>query len=284
MIPVKQFEQWIRKQVFVMLDGGKCRQLVMRHVTSASRTGQVVLKLDVPEDVDDNWVVTARDELSNTAQADSDGVGGMQSYVIHSFHGEDETPTARFTIRMHGEAEVEDDNISTEPPTKSGLLSQTMRHLEAVMRTSAIMQASALQTTQRIVGQQEQIIEKLVKEKFDNIDTVEALLSQKSEREIEQARAAHKMDIQDKLVEKVNLLVPVIMGKIAGSGQKMLTAGQSPLEAQLGALADSFDTDQLNALQKVMRPEQLMVLLDMITQVKQKQQAAQSAPPDENQK
>lgn len=272
MIPEKQFEHWIRKQVFIIADDGKCTKLVMRHVTSASRTGQIVLSVEVPEDVDDGWVTTTKEELINIAQADSEGIGGTQGYIILSYHGESATPSARFTIKMHSTADVDGDDISTEPPNQKGLLGQTMRHLEAVMRTSAMMQASTLSATQRMMGQQEMIIEKLIKEKFDNIDVVETLLSQKSDREIEQAKAAHALEMQDKIVDTVQLLLPVALNKLKGNGQKMLPEKASGIDQQIAAIADTITTDQLTKMQQVFEPAQLMAILDLFSQAKQKKE------------
>jgi hypothetical protein len=143
-MPKKQFEAWFRSQLYnVDTEIGRCRKFVLRHANSASRTGNIIITIDVPnvpEDetgiVADGWIEEVTKSIADMAQGDADGRGGRNNYAVQSYHGESTEPSARFALRMDGEGDLEDDNFSSEPATKSGLIGQTMRHLEAVMRSA----------------------------------------------------------------------------------------------------------------------------------------------------
>lgn len=282
MMPKKQFESWFRSQIYLVTDEGRCKKFVLRHVTSASRMGQAVLTIDVPsevageEGIEDAWISESCRSIEDTAQGDADGAGGMNNYIVQSFHGEKpEKATARFTLKFHGGSDVETDEVSSEPPNKTGLLSQLMRHNEAIMRTATIVQGNALSTMQRTQARQESIIEGLLKEKFENFELIEKLLSQKDEREMAKAKAIQDMEMRDKLVDKVSLLAPMVINKFMSSGkpgeQKLLPEATTPVEQQLSSLADSIDENQLMQMQKIFSPEQLMTFVDVFSTIKKKQ-------------
>jgi hypothetical protein len=276
-LPKNQFETWLRRHLF--LSEERCRKIIIRHGTATSRLGQILFAIDVPTEIDESnnwndWITEVINEIDNTAQADADGSSaGVEKYVIQVLHGDDIKPSASFNIRMAGESSPEDDGILSEPATKTGLLSQTMRHLEAVMRSNTMVNAHALTQFQKTISRQETMIEKLVEEKFNSIGVVEELLSQKQERDLEAAKVGQKMELQEKLFDKGMLLLPTIVNKVAGgNGQKLLPEHTTPLEQQISSLMGTITEEQLNQLKTVFTTEQLVVLLDMFNNVGEKQE------------
>lgn len=279
MMPKKQFEGWLRHQLFVDIDNGQCSKFILKHVTSASRAGHTVLTIDVPREEgqpDDNWIQDNVKLIEETALADASGQGGVQGYVIFSFHGEDtDKPTARFSIRMAGEPNAEEDDISSEPPTKTGIISQVMRHNEAIMRSSMMTTSTVMTLMQRTLAQQASVIEKLTEEKFNNINIVESLLSQKNERDIEAEKAKETMALKRKAFDTLSLVAPTLVNKMLTSGNPNNAASPQAIsarDAQLAALADTFTTEQLEKMQSVFTPDQLMIFIDVFSQIKQQQQ------------
>jgi hypothetical protein len=211
-------------------------------------------------------------EFPGTVSRNRSGIGGTQRYRIEAYHGDSAAPTARFSIRTYGESEPEDEGLSSEPPTKSGLQAQTMRHLEAVMRITAMTQNRAFDAQQKMLTILQSQNEKLLEEKWKNFELVESLLSQKDEREIERAKAVQKLEMQEKLVDKVTLLLPTAVNRLFGgnSGQKVLPEKTTPMEEQLCALGETLQPAQLEELQRVLSTEQLMVFLDIFQNVNKK--------------
>lgn len=269
-IPRKQFEVWLRNQLFILTERGKCTKIVLRRTTVSSKMGQEVLTIDVPQEddsPDDNWITDVLTTIEEIAQADADGCGtGTQKYLVQTHHEESNKPSAGFAIRMHADNDEED--IFSEPATKQGLLAQLMRHNEAIMRSTSHMQASVITNMQKTVARQESMINNLVDEKFNNIVVMERLLSNQQERDIENAKAGHKMELQGQIVNKLMLLAPTIVNKL-GKG-KLLEEKTSPYEQQISSLADTLTEEQLGALQKIFTPDQLLVLIDVFKQSKMK--------------
>ena len=281
MMPKKQFESWMRNQIYMNTDGGACKRLVLRHVTGASRIGNSVLNIEVPttlegeEGLSDVWIEETCKQIEDTAQGDADGAGGQNNYQVQSYHGESDKPSARFSLKMHGAVDLDNDDVSSEPANKTGLIAQTMRHLEAVMRTTTIVQANALSTMQRTQARQEQMIEKLIDEKFQNITVVESLLSQKNERDMAQAHAVQKMEMQEKVVDKLMLMAPLALNSFMAkknNGQKLLPEEASQTEIQIASLADTMTMDQVEKLTGVLTPEQMMTIVNLFQTAKQNQE------------
>ncbi len=273
-IPKKQFEVWLRKQLYILTDRGLCTKVVLRRSTASSRMGQEVLATDVPEgaDVDDNWIDETVKDIEETAQADANGCGsGIQKYMIQVYH-DSPKPTANFAIRITGDID-EDEEMFSEPASKHGVLAQLMRHNEATMRTATIGQATVLGTMQKTVARQETMIERMIEDRFNSLAIMETLMSQQNERDIETAKATQKMDNTERLVDKAMLLLPTIINKFgskSNNGQKLLSEPMNPLEHQMASLVDTITPEQLEDMPKVFTSDQMMVLISMLTQVKQK--------------
>lgn len=276
-IPRKQFEVWIRRQLFQQSE--RLTKFIVRHGTATSRLGQVLIHIDVPqpstsevEDWDD-WINQAIDEIENTTQADADGSStGVEKYIIQAFHGDLNRPSANFNIRMASETSAEDDGIMSEPATKSGLLSQLMRHNEVMMRTSTMAQAHVLNAMQKTLNKQETVIERLLNEKFENITVVEQLMSQKQERDLEIKVHEHKVEMQEKLFDKAMLTLPIVAQKLLGKGGDNSTPSQmSTIEQQIATLSETLTEPQLEAFTKILDQDQLISLFNLITTAREKQ-------------
>jgi hypothetical protein len=284
MVPKKQFEAWMRHQIFVDTDGGPCTKFVVKHVTGASKVGNIVMSLDVPQGEwsSDDWIRDNILMIEQTTSSDAMGSGGTQSYIVQSFHGESKDKSSgRFMLKMQGDPDADDDEVSTEPATGKGLLAQMMRHTEAMMRTSSLSQATIMNAMQRTLAQQSQTIEKLVDEKFNNIATVETLLSQKNERDIETMKAQKSFEMKEKAFDTLRLVAPTIMNKLITSGNpKNVASAQavSSRDMQLASLADTISEEQLMKLQTVFTTDQLLLFVDVFTQIKQQQTLIEESP------
>jgi len=289
-MPKTQFAVWLRTQVFGQDE--KCRKIIIRHATPTARIGQVLFSIDVPNDKADDlnwddWITEQVNTIENISQADADSsVTGVEKYSIQTFHGEDNKPTATFSIRVKGEnSDGEDDGLLSEPATKSGLLAQLMRHNEAIMRMSTVGTHDILKSMNAQIHNQEAVIEKLLNEKFDNIGMVDELISRKDERELAHAKASHDMEMKEKLFDKGMLLAPMIANKLLGKGnggQKALPEDTSAVEQEMHSLATTLTEDELRQILKILPPEKALVLVDIFKTVCDKQDQLLQKKSDEN--
>ena len=289
-MPKTQFSVWLRSQVFGQDE--KCRKIIIRHATPTARIGQVLFSIDIPNDCPedaawDDWITEQVNTIENITQADADSsITGVEKYSIQTFHGEDNKPSATFSIRVRGEnSDGEDDGLLSEPATKSGLLAQLMRHNEAIMRMSTVGTHDILKAMNSTIHKQEEVIEKLLNEKFENLGVVDELISRKHERELEQSKVAHDMEMKEKLFEKSMLIVPLIANKLlskGNNGQKVLPTETTTIEQELAALAETLTDDEIKQMFKILSPEKSLVLADLLKSVVTKQHGLLQKPNKES--
>jgi len=249
-------ENWIRRQLFTITDEGPCLRFVLKHITSGKKASEV-LSLPVPEQAGSDFVTELINELEATAVSDAGGVGGVQSYIIQSFFTKSKTrPGARFTFRVQGENEEDiDGEFSSEPPTLRGQLSQTQRHLEAVMRTSTMNTGHVMAMMQRTINRLADQNEALADDKLKTLEVLESLHSQKHERDLETRKAAHREELVEKGFDKLGLLMPVVVNKL--TGRKMLPETASSKEMMISAFLESLSPEQLDKISSTLEPEQM---------------------------
>lgn len=260
----RDFETWVRKQFMVQRAEGRCTRLLLRHVTQGNKAGNEVASINLPPEYDEQTVQEVANEIETSAHTDAGGLGGPQKYMVFAFFEKSEAkPLARFPFLEHasdvGDSD-EGDELDTESPNAKGLTAQLMRHNEALMRTTMMGITQIIGTLQRQTAKQAETIEKLVEEKFQNLDLVEELLGRKQERDI----AAQEADTKRKLItdagEKALALLPVIVNKMAG---KEVMAAPSMNDEMLRSFLATITPEQMEGLSKVLKPEQAMIVMEL---------------------
>ena len=265
----KQFEIWLRKQLGSDRDEGRCTKLVLQHVTSGKKAGGEVVAISIPKKIRDQEAVESlltdtTTEIENASNADAAGIGGTQSYVISAWFENSERPLARFTFRVMGSDE-DDGDLSSEAPTKEGLLGQLMRHNDVMMRTSVMSTGQTIAMLQRQNSRLQETLESLLEEKWKNLEVMEGLYSQKQERELAASNAAMKQKLLGEFAEKAQLLFPVIVNKLAGRKALPEPEGGSMMAMMKGFL-ETLTPDQFEVLGKVLRPEQQIAVAELMSQ------------------
>lgn len=254
--------RWIRQQVLLDDDEkGRCKKIVLRHV-AGGRYGSEILTAQVPKKaVDDSWFEELANDIEIRVTDDAEGLGGMQTYCVHSlYERRPDKPGSRFTIRETSADENLED-AESEPPTKTGIISQMMRHSEAATRIALMATGQIMSTLKSTNARQADMIEKLVSEKMANLETMEKLRSEEMERRIILQRAEADEKRKSEIFEKLTMLLPVAVNRI--SGKNLLPEKASGTELVVKGLIESITPEQLEKLQGVLRPEQLMTLLDI---------------------
>lgn len=258
-----KFERWLRQQVLIEdEDKGRCKKIVVRHVVS-NKMGSELITVPVPKkEIDQAWFDETIATVENGISDDAEGLGGVQTYVILPYHANTATkPSSRFTIR-EATASVDDpEEMDSEPPTAKGMLAQSMRHTEAAIRMSMMSMGQIVTTLRHTNAKQAELIEKLVAEKMANLEMMEDLKSQKLEREILTRREESKEKMKVEIMDKVSTLVPVLVNRIAG--KSLLPGKTTPMEGMIKGLVESIEPGQLESLQSVLKPTQLVALMEI---------------------
>jgi hypothetical protein len=255
----QRLDRWLRQQAFG--DYGNLTRLTVKHSAQGTK-GSVVGEHRVERITSDD-IRECADTLENMVNDDAGGMGGMQRYVIESWHDDGETASARFAVRVQG-YDPDMDNLDSEdaePPTRSGALSQQMRHNEVIMKTLVAGMGGAIQSLQRSAARNAELVETLMAQRMEDFKVVEEALSHKHERELSMMEQTAEIERKDKLIEKGLTLLPAVVNRISG---RELVAAPSPRDAMLKGLVDTLTPDQLNAIAGQLNPEQQIVLLEML--------------------
>jgi hypothetical protein len=255
----QRLDRWIRQQAFG--DYGMLCRFTIKHSAQGNK-GSVVGELKVEKIIADD-IRECADNLENMVTDDASGMGGMQRYLIESWHDDSESPSARFALRVQGyDPDVDNlDSDDAEPPTKGGILGQQMRHNEIIMKTLVAGMGGAIQSLQRSAARNAELVETLMSQRLEDFKVVEEALSHKHEREMEMMEQTADIDRKDKLVEKGLTLLPAVVNRISG---RALVAAPSPRDAMLKTLVETLSPEQLNGIAGQLNPEQQVVLLEML--------------------
>jgi hypothetical protein len=256
---VKKLEHWLRKQVYIEREEGRCERFTLRHVLPTGKAGNEVLTQTVPDQLQESTCEGIAQEFETAASSDASGLGGVQTYVIQAICGEEGKSVARMTFRVAGEDDnADDDSMSSEPATKTGLTAQAMRHTEAIMRNSVMMQGQVYGNMQRMLDSAMGALNDTLNEKLAMVKLIEDLATEKHRRELETKKEEHSMMLKTAAYEKLALLAPGMINKL--SGKKLLPEAASPVELGIRAFADSLTPQQLEVISQTLHPEQMIAL------------------------
>jgi hypothetical protein len=258
-----------RQIMFDKEEYGRCTRVVLRHVSSGGKLGNEIETIIVPASFGKgdkgtgDFIEDTTSNLEAAASNDAAGIGGVQSYCVHAYFKESkDRPLARHTFRH----EIIDDEggevSSSEPPNKTGLTSQLMRHLDSVFRTAQGSYAQTLQMQQRMVNRQSEQIETFMVKHIELIGAIEGLMTLKHERDLDFQRESTKQKIKFEMWEKLQLLLPIAINRI--NKGKMLPEKSSSKELLFKGLIQSLTKEQAEKLQAALSPEQMAVLLELL--------------------
>lgn len=266
----KKLVQWIRMQQASAFDGATLYRLILRHAMGGNKASSVA-EFDVsnpensPEDI--------ASLITEAANDDAEGLGGLQKYTVSSYFSDDpDHVRARFSFRLlvdeHDTGEVHD----SEPATSAGLLAQMMRHNEAMMRVTvmSMSEIARIQTRQieRLASQNEDLTTK----HLNMMEMMEEVMTAKDEREVRRMEVKNKLDNQAAIVDKIGLLLPAVVNRI--SGKNLLPSKTTPEQMMLDKFLESFSLEQMQGLGNVLKPEQMMIVMELYQAAMSRSEAA----------
>lgn len=240
-------------------------RFILRHVSGKGK-GTEIESFDIVEALESEGDADRFASLVyQRAQMDADGYGtATQRYMLFSVHkqGEEEKLGSRVTFRCKGDVDldIDEDDGGDEPATNRGLLAQLMRHNEnnnrtLVGSTQALMTGMARQVD-AVMKQNERLLD----ERSKMLAMIEESLTEKHLREMQALQETKKQERIDFGLKKAALLAPVALDYLTGG--KM--GAPSSSQVMMKELASTLTPEQLQALQGIMSPEQLITLFRLI--------------------
>ena len=157
--------------------------------------------------------------IAEAAQRDTDDMNqGIQQFALYAYFPQDANWVPRKIFRVApSDIEIERDVTPSEPATEKGLVAQTMRHLESVMKTHTVGVSYIVQAQQRELQRLSEQNEAFSKQQVDFM-----LLLQDTMNDAHTRRRAEKSNevdiaIKESAMSKLEALVPVVINRIAGS-------------------------------------------------------------------
>lgn len=253
----QQIETWVRQNVAFpdkKLHGlAGCHKVVLKHVNVDRKPQGDVASFSVrlEEGAEDEGIPALLHKIADAAQGDADNLNqGLQTYAIFAYYQGDQGYVPRKFFRVSpSDVEVQRDLSPTEPPTEKGLVAQTQRHLEAVMRTATVANGHLFQTLQSELRRLAEINEKYASQQIDFMVIIQDMLDNTHERRLKERGEEAKLAMQDSAVSKLEALVPVIINRIAGKPVLPEEDHSFMLMAQLlENLSEAQQTSFLNSL------------------------------------
>lgn len=209
------------------------------------------------------------------AQEDADSSGSrITRYTLQSFRKGDEKPAARYSFRLRGESDpdLDEESGGEEPANPRGLLSQLMRHNEAIMRTFVTSTNALSATMARRLESADRLNERLTHELTEQRRIVEEARGEQHVRDMEMMSEDASIKRKDAAFGKMMALVPLVINKLAGG--KVLPDKSDPMMMLLEPFISSMTPDQFQAIQGTLSPEQTIMFVELLQAFQKRKQLA----------
>lgn len=268
-----QIEDWVKKNVAFpdVKMHGKCTKVVLKHLTVDRKVQGDVKSFPVRlEEGSEDELLPLLLGISEAAQRDADSLSqGLQRYAIFAYYLQDAkySPRKVFTVNPSTEEEIERGADPTEPPTEKGLVSQTMRHLEAVMRTVTVSTSTMMTAQVGEIRRLTELNERFMSQQVDFMVLLQDTLDRSHRRRLEERDEEANLAMKESAMSKIEALVPVIINRLAG---KTVLPEEDRSFMLMSALLENLSDEQQASLMKTLSDDQKMVLAEVLAAYEQK--------------
>ena len=257
--------RWLSRELVKDRKDKPICKITLRHASPGTK-GNEVETIDLTERILslDN-IPELAEEIISRAQTDADGMGGVQRYTVTLYAQGEVRAVLRWPFRIRANGD-EFDEAGEESPNSKGLLSQLMRHNEAIAKTMVHAVAGITTVMARRLESSDNTVTRLTEQHHRNMELLEEAKGEQHQRDMELLTTTENESRKNQMFEKLSLLVPVMINKLAG--QKVLDA-QDPAAMMLKAFSESISPDQFQKIQQTLKPEQLVLLAQLLQPIKQ---------------
>lgn len=269
----RELTPWVRQHVaFPDRVHGRCHQVKLRHLNvNREVQGDVTafpVKLD--EGGEEDGIGPLLHQIAEAAQRDADDINqGVQTYAIYAYYTADKNYAARKMFRVASSAEAEmDRNLNpSEPANDKGLVAQSMRHVEALMRHMTVVTSMQFQALTRENQRLSEMNEKFAEQQIDFLTLYQDTMNQATTRRLQEKKEEASLAMKEEALAKLSALVPVVINRIAG--QKVL-----PEEDQsfmlMASLLENMPEEQQVKFYNMLTESQKMTLAEILAQYEKK--------------
>lgn len=259
-----ELSRWLRNQIFRQRDK-PLEKFVLRNANAGYKSGEVE-EFELPSDpMEPDQVTIFMEQITQAAQRDADAAGTkLQTYMLMALEmGAKTGPRHRFRLRGDGEEE----DSGEEKPDKEGIIAQLMRFNEALMRMATMGAQQTITTLARQLESANTTIAKLNEQRQVAFDTIEEAKSKQHERELQLLMAGNDEERKNatfaKVVQKLDVLWPVIVNKMAG--KKILSDSETSM---LKEFVNGISQEQFIGIAKHLDEAQRIALMTIFKELR----------------
>ena len=283
-----QIGRWMRLNVLVSTpENGPCYKLGIKHYSINKKPQGDVTVIPVPASLstDAGGIDALISQVVQAAQEDANNLkSGIQLYAVFAHYKKNPGYTPRCYFRVSAEEEY-DPEVSgcdpSEPSNEKGLVSQLMRHCEAIMRTSTMNTSYIIEALRQENANQRMLINQQAEQSVEMGAIIQESLDNFTARRISEREAETKQNMMAAVFEHLKLLFPVILNKLAGQPIAPETDASFNL---LAALFESMSQEQQQALvEQFLKPEQIPLFAEFLETYDKRKKALASTKPTRDQ-
>jgi hypothetical protein len=265
--------RWLRP-LFELDANVRPERIVVQHVSVNDKYVDVAT-LPFATEATEERLAELAETIESAVNADAEGLGGLQRYVISAFRGVDQL--TRLPVRLSGtELSADGEPLDSEPATTKGVLAQLMRHLEAQARMFTLGYGQVLSVMQRTIARQQGAVEAAEDVRLESVALAERMLSETHERDLATQNTQHEVDSREKMFHQLSDLLMLgashVLTAKAGSSQQGAAAPSAPSPAAppsavdllLKQLFQSLGPEQIEELRKVLTLEQFLLISRLV--------------------
>lgn len=268
-----KFVAWFRSELCRSKPASK---FVLRSASSGTRgteidTFEIETRLELEE------IPIYAQNVLERAQADADSHGaGVTRYLVLSYRQGESKPGSRYSFRLRGEGDpdLDEEAEGDEPANMKGLMAQLMRHNEAMSRTLVMATNGLTATMARRLESADRMIEKLSQERTKMFEAIEESRGEQHARDMEMMLVDKSQGRKDQAFQKLMSLVPLVINKIVG--QKALPDKSDPLMMLLEPLISGLSSEQFQAIQSTLSPEQTIMFVELLQAFQKRKQLGEA--------
>lgn len=268
----QQLEAWLKKTVFFADRElhGDCNKIVLRHLNIERKPQGDVQGFQVRAvEGDDDNLIPLLHGIADAAQKDAGDLNaGIQTYAIYAFFPKDPGYVPRKVFRVAApDAEFERDINPSEPPTEKGLVAQTMRHLESVMKTSAVSLGYLVNSQQAEIRRLAEMNEKFSQQQVDFMVLLQDTMDTSHKRRLLEKESEVNIAMKESALSKLESLIPVIINRLAG--QEVLPSEDRSFMLMAGLL-ENMSEEQQRTLLATLSDSQRIALSEILFEYEKK--------------
>lgn len=267
---LEQLVEWLKQQ----LDEGAVR-LVLRQRAERGEPPQVR-----------EWAVSPNQDpeplaadIYRRAQQDARFSRGRTMYGVFAYREGDRSWSGRHCLIIDGEEGAQGFfEQAVERPDVAGLLGQLMRHNEANARMSVGQQLDLVAHYKDMLQTAQGRIEQLEAKLAEQHELYEQLTTLKHQRDLEVRQQDREDKRQDFLIEKLDVVTPVLLSKMAPGAATKTALGEELIRGFLKSLKPA----QIAGILSHLQPEQAAAINEIYATYGEREMAREKAKAAQN--